>query len=372
MKKVLIIDSLIGNDYTICLASALQNAGAEITLIVPENRDIENPVFTVKKWLPSKDSRKSKLLKILTQILYLFRLAYFLIKERPAAVHFQFFRFNTDPILFYILSLFHIRLIYTAHNILPHNRFKNDYRLFNLVYKSADKIIVHSAYIKAKLLSMFNIDSSKIEVIPHGNFNHYLPETEMTKEAARSSLKLGMPDNVVLFFGAIREYKGVDLLLDAFEIICKSKNQIKLLIAGAPDSAEVEKLYYDRIKEISENGNILFFPEFIPSEKVSVYFTASDVVALPYKRIDHSGVVHLAYSFAKPIIATRVGDFEEAIEEGKSGYLVAPDNAKMLAETIIKAFADKESLIRMGKYAGELNYTKYSWAIIAGQTLNIY
>ena len=372
MKKVLIIDSLIGNDYTICLAAALHKAGVNITLIVPENREIEAPAFTVKKWLPSKDSSKNKLLKIFTQFLFLFRLVHYLIKERPEAVHFQFFRFNTDPILFYILSLFHIRLIYTAHNILPHNRFNNDYRLFNLVYKSAAKIIVHSAYIKAKLLSMFNIDSNKIEVIPHGNFNHYLPAGELTREEARSTLKLNTDDNVVLFFGAIREYKGLDLLLDAYKIISESQNQIKLLIAGSPDSAEVEKRYYDRIKEISENGNILFFPEFIPFEKVSVYFTASDVVALPYKRIDHSGVVHLAYSFAKPIIATRVGDFEEAIEEGKSGYLVDAGSPVMLAETIIKAFTDKNKLIKMGIYAGELNYTKYSWDKIAEQTLKIY
>lgn len=372
MKKVLIIDSLIGNDYTICLASALHKAGANITLIVPENREIELPVFTVKKWLPSKDSRKNKLFKIFTQLLFLLRLTHYLIKEKPDAVHFQFFRFNTDPILFYILSLFNIRLIYTAHNILPHNRFKNDFRLFNLVYKSAAKIIVHSAYIKAKLLSMFNIDSNKIEVIPHGNFNHYLPAGELSGEEARSELKLNYEDNVVLFFGAIREYKGLDQLLEAYKIISKSKNNIKLLIAGAPDSAEVEQLYFDRIKEISGNGNIQFFPEFIPSEKVATYFTASDVVALPYKRIDHSGVVHLAYSFAKPIIATRVGDFEEAIEEGKSGYLVEPGSPVMLAETIINAFTDKDKLINMGIYAGELNYTKYSWDKIAEQTLKIY
>lgn len=372
MKKVLIIDSLIGNDYTICLASALAKAGVNITLIVPENREVDNPVFTVKKWLPSKDSQKSKISKIIVLFLFLFRLVLFLIQEKPDAVHFQFFRFNTDPILFYILSRFRIRLVYTAHNILPHNRFKYDYRLFKLVYSSANIIIVHSEYIKTKLLSMFNVDSEKVVVIPHGNFNHYLPEKMIAREDARSSLKFGADDNIILFFGAIREYKGLDLLLDAYGILYKNNNNIKLLIAGSPDSPEVEKHYYEIINQISANGSIRYFPEFIPTEEVPLYFIASDIVALPYKRIDHSGVVHLAYSFSKPIIATRVGDFEEAIEDGKSGFLVPPGNNLMLAETIINAFSDKEKLLKMGQYAGELSSSKYSWDNIAEKTINIY
>jgi len=372
MKKILIIDSLIGNDYTICLASALQKAGASITLIVPENREVENPSFAVKKWMPSKDSSKSKLGKVFVLLIYLFKLLKYIAKEKPDAIHFQFFRFNMDAILFYLLSKLKIHLIYTAHNVLPHNRYKYDVQLTGLVYRSAGKIIVHSNYIKTKLLSMFSVDEKKIVVIPHGNFDHYLPKEQLSKDEARAKLKLDSKDDVALFFGSIREYKGLDLLLDAYQKIYKNNVRIKLLIAGSPDTTEVENYYKNRINQIAANGQIRFYPDFISTEEVPVFFNAADLVVLPYKRIDHSGVVHLAYSFSKPIIATRVGDFEDAIEDGKSGYLVSPENADLLAGAIEKAFAEKENLIKMGQYAGFLNSTKYSWDEIAQKTLKIY
>lgn len=372
MKKILIIDSLMGNDYTICLANAMQMAGGNITLIVPENREINNPLFVVKKWLPSKEKTKSKLSKVFDALIYLIKLINFIVKQKPDAVHFQFFRFKIDALLMFLLKIFNLKIIYTAHNVLPHERFMFDIQLTNLAYKAADKIIVHSNFIKEKLLSLFEIDCSKIEIIPHGNFNHYLPEAPLTSNTAKNKLSLSPQDNVALFFGYIKEYKGLDILLNAFEIIYKNKKNIKLLIAGFPESEELKCKYEKMIGQIDADNRIIFYPEYISPSDLPIFFYAADVLILPYKTIDHSGIIHLAYSFNKPVIVTNVGDFSDTVEEGKSGFIVPPNNPIQLAGCIECAFSNKKNLLEMGSYAGTLNNSKYSWDVIAAKTLGIY
>jgi glycosyltransferase involved in cell wall biosynthesis len=225
---------------------------------------------------------------------------------------------------------------------------------------------------KNKLVRDFGVDREKIRVIPHGNFDHYISREPMSKAAARASLGLSEMDNVALFFGFIREYKGLDLLLDAFEHCARYSSPLKLVIAGAPQTTELENHYRRRINQISTDDSIVFHANFIPSEKVATYFVACDVVILPYKEIDHSGLVHLAFSFGRPLIATNVGDFSEVIEEGMSGYLLKENSAQCLSETIVEAFSNGPRLQDMGKYARKLSETKYSWLEIARKTRDLY
>jgi glycosyltransferase involved in cell wall biosynthesis len=219
------------------------------------------------------------------------------------------------------MKLAGVRLVYTAHNVLPHETGKLDKYLYSLIYKSAHYIIVHSDYIKEKLLISFSVKEEKVKVIPHGNFDIYLPAKRITKSEARRKLNMNVNDKILLFFGYIREYKGLDLLLDAFQTAKDCDSELKLLIAGMPFNEELKTHYSKRIKEISADRIIQHF-KFIPSDEVQNYFEASDIVILPYKNIDHSGIIHLAYSFCKPVIVTNVGDFPETVEDGKSGYII--------------------------------------------------
>ncbi len=131
----------------------------------------------------------------------------------------------------------------------------------------------------------------------------------------------------------------------------KEDKSLRPVIAGAPQTQELENHYRRRIEQISRDDSIIFHAGFIPSEKVAGYFVACDVVILPYKEIDHSGIVHLSYSFGRPLIATNVGDFSEVIDDGKSGYLLEENSAGCLSETILGAFSNNTRLGDMGHYA---------------------
>lgn len=155
-------------------------------------------------------------------------------------------------------------------------------------------------------------------------------------------------------------------------IVLNTEKNIFLLIAGAPASEKEATEYMEMINSIGYQNNIIVNFNFIPREDVESYFQAADFVVLPYKKIDHSGVVHLAYSFNKPIIATNVGDFEEVIIDNETGYIVKSLDPQEFADKIICAFKNYESVDRMTKNISELNKNKFSWTAIAKKTKELY
>ncbi len=368
------VDSLVGNDYSVCLCSGLDSAAADITLIVPENRAISIPIhFPVKYWAPTKKAGYSRLKKSIKYIRFLLQLLIFIKQSHTDIVHYQFFRRKRiESLYFWVLSLLGVNLINTAHNVMPHEKHKVDYLFKLLVYRSSKAIIAHSSYVKKQIVKNFKINAAKIQVIPHGDFDIYLPQNAITKNEAKKKFNLSADDDVLLFFGSIREYKGLDLLLDAFQIASESNGRLKLIVAGKPFTPELEHRYKEKISQIRSNDRIIFHSNFIPNEDVANYFIAADIVVLPYKNIYHSGLVHLAFSFGRPIIATRVGDFNETIEHGKSGYLLNKNDAESLAEMIGDVFSNADNLVKMGGFIRNLSQTKYAWSHIARKTKRLY
>ncbi len=371
--KLVLIDALIGNDYSVCLAEALNAEGIELFFICPSNRKFKSSYnFTIYKWMPSKDPGETTLSKLISYPVFLFKTVRLIRKFKNTIVHFQFFRFKTDIFFLAFLSLIGAKTVYTAHNIFPHERKKSDLWLNYILYKSAGRIIVHSETIKKKLLSNFNIKPEKTTVVPHGNFDIYLPQQLPTQCEARQIFNLTAGDKVLLFFGYIKEYKGLDLLLKSFKMLNAENSDIKLIIAGYPATRKLWESYNEIIDSIKNKSNIILKLNFIPAEEIASYFLAADFVVLPYKRIDHSGIVHLAYSFNTPVIATNVGDFSEIIENEKSGYIVKPDDIQDLAVKIETAFAQKYKTIDMTNYIKQLNRTRYSWEEAAKKSIRVY
>lgn len=366
--KVLMIDSSIekdGNDYALHLCKALKNAGINVGLVVIEdyinNGTADYPLFLLA---PSKAKNIGKVKKFFKYYNYLLGIYKLIRQEKYDVIHFQFFRRRRiESLYFSMLKLLGIKLAHTVHDVTPLNESKIDH-LFNLlVYKSADILFVHSNTNKKTLAQLINLDEEKIKVVHHGDFDTYIPDRIISKSEARNFFGLSQEQNVILFFGAIKEYKGLDILLNSLSFAAMKINKLVLIIAGMAGDAETRSLvlqYKDIISKLPQEIKVIFHDEFIPNAEVAKYFIASDVVVLPYRRITHSGIPHIAYSFGRPVIATNVGDFEEIIEEGKSGFVLSSNSKENLSEKIIQAFSDRQKLEEMGKYARHLNEAKYT------------
>ncbi len=175
---------------------------------------------------------------------------------------------------------------------------------------------------------------------------------------------------VILFFGYIRPYKGLDILLSSFAEVQKIVPDAVLLIAG--EAKEPFRKYEQRMARLGISHAVKSFIGYVPLEKVPVFFSSADIVVLPYRSIYQSGVVHLAFGFQRPVIVTRVGGLPETVEHGKTGFVVPPEDAKALAQALIQALSNPQLLKTMGRNAYQKSQQALSWSLIAEKTIVVY
>jgi glycosyltransferase involved in cell wall biosynthesis len=245
------------------------------------------------------------------------------------------------------------KVISIIDNIIPHEKRPGDRVLAKYWVNSVDGFITMSRDV---LNDLNTFDETKPKkYCPHPLYDHY-GET-VDKQEAKRSLGLDPETNYLLFFGFIRDYKGLDWLLKAIDREFFIKNKIKLLVAG--EFYTDSQPYYDIIKENDLQDLVIMSNDFIPDEKVALYFNAADVVVQPYKDATQSGVTQIAYHFEKPIITTDVGGLAEIVPDGKVGYVVQPEIGE-IAKAVRKFYEeDKEEEFRKG--VKEIKKT-YSWS----------
>ncbi len=211
------------------------------------------------------------------------------------------------------------KVISIIDNIIPHEKRPGDNLLSKYWVNSVDGFITMS---KDVLKDLETFDNKKPKVYcPHPLYDHYGEKT--TKTTAKKNLGLDTETNYLLFFGIIRDYKGLDILLNAIDKEFFEKNNIKLLVAG--EFYTDSKPYLDIIEKRKLENLVIMSNGFIPDEKVADYFNACDVVIQPYKDATQSGVTQIAYHFEKPIITTNVGGLAEIVPDGKAGFVVNSD-----------------------------------------------
>lgn len=367
--KVLMIDSWVeknGNYYALHLCKALKEIGIDISLIVIEDYvDNGNTNYPLLPLGPSRAKNVTKLKKLFKYFSYLLKIYKLIRKENFDIVHFQYFRrLRMESLYFLLLKLFGIKLAHTVHDVIPLNNSKLDHCFNLLVYKTADILFVHSNSNKKDLTKQIKLAEEKIKVVPHGDFDTFINDRAEDKNVARKYFGFTDEQNVILFFGAIKEYKGLDILSKSLLSASTKVNNLALLLAGEAGDEETRQIVAkckEILSKLPKEVKVIIHEKYIPDAEVAKYFIASDIVVLPYRGISHSGVLHVAYSFGRPVIATDVGDFKESIEEGKSGFVLTSNSPENLSEKIIQAFSDKLELQKMGKYARNLSETKYSW-----------
>ncbi len=271
------------------------------------------------------------------------------------------------------------KIVFTAHNVNAGMRDAKDSPLNRLTlriqYQLADHIFAHTEAMKGELVEEYGVRKGRVTVIPFG-INNAVPNTELTPAEAKQRLGIGSEERTVLFFGAIRPYKGLEHLVAAFQRIASEHRSYRLIIAGEPKKDAVQYLddILETIEKLPSRARVIRKIEFIPDAETELYFKAADVLALPYTQIFQSGVLFLAYSFGLPVIAADVGSFRDDIIPGKTGYLFRPCDAADLATTIESYFASDlfKALDCRRRDIRNFAHARNSWDVVAESTYNVY
>jgi glycosyltransferase involved in cell wall biosynthesis len=249
----------------------------------------------------------------------------------------------------------HSKVIAITDNIIPHEKMPGGTLLSRYFVKSCDGFVAMS---RAVLNDLNKFDQKRPRIFsPHplyDNFGDAIP-----KSLAKKRLGLDEDSKYILFFGFIREYKGLDLLLKAFTDERFRKINVKLLIAG--EFYIDSKPYLDLIDNLKIQKDIILRTEFIENDQIVNYFCASDIVAQPYKDATQSGVTQIAYHFEKPMLTTNVGGLSEMVPDGKVGYVVSPDENE-ISEALLRFFYEnKESEFSAN---AAIEKKRFSWEIL--------
>jgi glycosyltransferase involved in cell wall biosynthesis len=249
----------------------------------------------------------------------------------------------------------HTKIIAITDNILPHEKRFGDVPFTKYFLKSCDAFITMSEKVMNDLRKFETTKPAKQILHPlYDNFGEAI-----SKDEARKNLSINKNEKVLLFFGFIRKYKGLDILLDAMADQRIQSADIKLLIAG--EFYGDEKSYTEQIEKLGIKNSLILHTDFIPDSEVRNYLCAADAVLQPYRNATQSGVTPLAYHFEKPMIVSNVGGLPLLVPHKKVG-LVAEPNATAIADAILRFYQLGENYfiphLRIEKQ-------KYSWAILA-------
>ena len=226
------------------------------------------------------------------------------------------------------------KVLFICHNVLPHEQRPWDTWLARGALGLGDGFIVHSQEEKARLSAL--LPGRRVAVMPLPTF--VLSNQTCARDEARR--QLGLPPNapVLLFFGLVREYKGLRHLLAAMPAIRSELADVRLLIAG--EFWEDKKIYQQQITRLGISASVTIVDRYIPNEELPAYFAAADVAVLPYDHVTQSAVVQLAFGFRLPVITTHVGGLAEAVSDGDTGLLVSPGDPAALAGAVTRYFRE--------------------------------
>jgi glycosyltransferase involved in cell wall biosynthesis len=250
--------------------------------------------------------------------------------------------------------------VMTAHYILPPRPSRRQARSARRLFGRMDAVVAHSEHGAARLRDEVGIDPARIRVIPHGAFDYL---TDLPEEKPLPPELGGSEGPVVLFFGLLRPYKGLDTLLNAFREV----EGMELWIVGNPRT-DVEPL---RRLAAEAPGRVRFVTRFVEDAEIPAIFRRADLVVLPYRDAEHSGVLYTALAFGRPLVLSAVGGFPEVAATG-AARLVAPDDPAGLALALEELGGDPAARERLAAAAREAAAGPYSWDAVATQTLALY
>jgi glycosyltransferase involved in cell wall biosynthesis len=373
MKVQLVDPSAFTPPYDRALAAALARAGAEVELLTsrflygpvpaPEGYRVQERFYrrTAARGLDAPFRRAFKAGEHVGDMLRFRgdsgRARQVGAVTGPDVVHYQWLTFPwLDPTL---LPPARPRLM-TAHYVLPPRPGRRRLAAARRAFGAMDAVVAHSEHGARRLRETVGLDPARVRVIHHGAFDYL---TRLPREAPLPPELEGAEGPVILFFGLLRPYKGIDTLLEAFRRI----EGAELWIAGNP-RMDVEPL---RRLAAEAPGRVRFLARFVEDAEIPAIMRRADVVALPYRDVEHSGVLYAALAFGKPLVLSAVGGFPEVAETG-AARLVPPEDPRALAATLDELLTDEAARTELSEAATRAATGPYSWDAAAAATLTLY
>lgn len=366
--------------YCLTLCEALAGIGDRVRFITspfrydpgltaPENVEIEHAYFRLLRWLQTHGGKIVR--RGIQGIAYPLDHRKLLRRMKtgsPDVLHIQWSRLPVfDRPFISAVQKKGIPVIHTVHDVEP--LFSGGISKLGEIYRLADALIVHTQNNAYELRERYpDIDSQRIHVIPHGPLQGDNVPAGATQELARQKLGLPLDAPVALYFGGIRPYKGLDVLIEAFPQVSQQLPDAWLVIAGRP-AEKSDEPNLTPLQKANTRNQVNF--DFIPNDQVWQYYLAADVVVLPYRRITQSGVLLSAMAHGRASVVTAVGGLPEVVTEN-TGWVVPPEDPPRLAAAIVEALSDRAKSLEKGAAAREDVNTRYSWRQIAQQTHDLY
>ena len=279
-------------------------------------------------------------------------------REKPDLILIQwwhpFFSFAFGTIVRLLNKDLRRKVCFLCHNVLPHESNPLQTLLTKYAFRSARLFIVHSSQDRRDLLQLK--PDALVKQGCHPTYSEFASMTSSTHSDARNKLGLPQEENVLLFFGLIRQYKGLGVLIDAMTLL-SGRLSCQLVIAG--EFYDDKTKYLAQIDAAGLSESVRVVDEYIANEDVADYFLASNVVVLPYLSATQSGIVQIAFGMATPVITTDVGGLPEAVDHGKTGFIVPSNDSKALADAIVRFFDDDVESSFRSNIRGQTE--RFSW-----------
>lgn len=294
-----------------------------------EQRDYSNDSFRIES---------TKYMIHTADPLNIIKTARYIRKQRPDMVLIQWWHPYFAP-CYYLMQRFMGRqnVTFVCHNVFPHERFPLDKLLTKMALKRGTHYILHAEE-EGKELQKIK-DRPDYVITPHPTYNAFRFEG-MNKAQARDRLHITQDEKVLLFFGYVRDYKGLKYLLRAMPEIVREEETVRLWVVGEFGSDREE--YRNLITELKMQEYIRVVDTYTPDREVEKYFAMADLVVLPYTSATQSGIVQIAYGFEKPVIVTNVGGLPDVVEDGKTGYVIEPEKPEEIAHAVLRFYREEK------------------------------
>tara|TARA_B100001564_G_scaffold29052_1_gene21448 strand:- start:7001 stop:8143 length:1143 start_codon:yes stop_codon:yes gene_type:complete len=376
MKKVAIIDTLGEHEgsfhfYTFGQCIGLINNNIDVSLYT--NNKTKNPNIKKLKFYNYYNNLFSSRFKLVSGFRWIIGSLKSIIHARISSI--SFFHFH----IFYIniLVIFNIllvkilfgKVVVTIHDV---HSFSNQVRVSfakKVFYALTDLILTHNKFSKNEITKIIS-GPLNIHIVPHGN---YLPFINIEKDKSKSKKKLNLPENkrIILFFGLIKEVKGLEVLLKSLREVVNKHKDIRLLIAGKSWKNNFSR-YQKIIDDEKLNDYCILHTKFIPQSLVKYYYAASDLVVLPYKRIYQSGVLMMTLSYNKPVLVSDLPPLTEVINDKFNGYVFKSEDSENLTLKLNEIFFESEKLLDISNQGFKEVKEKFDWNSIGYLTDKAY